>query len=512
MPYSDPTIDLEVTPRTAAPPRFSARPYRLEPAEVPVYDLYSTAELRPWLTRTHPEIRPLVREALEDDERVPLALIQRMRDHCHFNTGRSDLLDPELWNLLVDRAVRTAHLEGILWSPLMRQVVYGPPPAPEPALGASQEEIDYYEQGLDRHAPARGPVADVYWDALAGWMGERATPEDLQALLCAKEDWLFPALLDRLSTTAPDPSLLLRLYAARPMDGEVLLMRAAWTPEAAGVLANHLLHDPEPCAGTAPPYAAFRHIRKEGLWEWKPKAGESERLLGELRCSRAEGALAAAPEPTRGEGADEADTRAVRHWSNRESLLAWLLATHAGLGPGFPSLDEVFEVVRERGTWVEALMANPRTRLDQIRTLVHYCETEHPEWVERGIVDIDGVLMGRADAVADAGFRERLMRSVRTDVLERLVGALDGDERRLTFRRLGLLEPWLAGRMLESDDGTLAGSLCPSDLSVLLASPSSRDRMRALQFIGNLDPESAEDCLGPPPLETEEVARHGRYP
>jgi hypothetical protein len=484
-------------PCADAPAALGDFPFRLESARVDLETLFTAAELAAW--REHLEdLRPdFLQAAFDPDELGPRDLAARIHGEALFGGG--DPTDPEdlscalgLQVFLLERAVRTAHQEKHLFSPLLGEVLYarlpvttreaissflhdeGQPGGPEMILG-----VDAREQ--------------AFADALAEWA---LTREDGFAVLRSLQThWtnVHRSLLQGLrSRTLSAGGFERFLDAFGYVDLDFVADALVRTPEAARVLGEHtirqIVEDEGGMVG-ADAGRVLHALERKGLWTWRPSEDEVR-----AHVARAYEVLM-----------EQKSDPAPRGSLESRYTSADLLIDYGGRGEPLPSLGELIELLGDDPFFVERLAGNRHASLEELEMLARHREQEHPEWSDE-VCDVAWALAIHPTALESAPLRRWLLQGRRTDVLEQILPSLRGVEYRLAFRRLSLLAPADAVDLLENEEER-SRWLLKSDLAPLLASSDGEARMRALQFLQYL-PEGVDDPLPAPVLRTSEKPEH----
>jgi hypothetical protein len=490
------------TLRTDAPriPANAARPpYRLDAEVVDIGALFSAAEIAEWKA-----LHPALPAAWVDDALHPSELIAEECIYGVLEREDAAAMDPFgpagtesrlirdrlLVDLLTERAVRTAHKEGLLWSPLLSHLVYD-------HLSHAERMGEYGDDAWEEESLGDEPRRAAYLEALGRWMVSTAgTPEAsvlLERLPASTRRSLAYWVGAHLPLTAP----VVRWLATAAEGAEGVLAEAATlTPEAAARLGEHLAAELSAGAAgwTAPD--ALRALRQRGLWTWQPAAAEVAALWDEARRT-----LGYLPAQQDAPGLPDAGPSTIE--THQQALRAvQCLIDQADRGAPFPAMEEITQAAGTDVFYFEWAGSSPFLDEDGVRALLEAGDRVR----DRSLGGDLSATLASNDAALGRGEVRRWILGGRDDgTLHRLLerGVWEGDEVRIAFRRLSLLSPYRAVCFLDEHADAAEARLQASDLSVLLASAQAEARMAAIQFLSRL-PNPAER---PDPLPAPEVAQ-----
>jgi hypothetical protein len=474
--------------------------------------LFTPEELAAW--RAHPASRAeLLARALDGDEQVVVELVQETRGWDEgaspdpFASRNSDerLRTGELLDaLLMERAMRAAHEEGILWSPLLQEVIYDGLPIHDRV----REEIPTAAEEARR--AESDPRRAAFLSELAAWVEMAAGEPDASRLLDQLPEHTMGALMHRIARASALPERLFRwLLERRPASLGALAEATRLTPEHAGVLGAQMVDEMLAGRSRLDNADALRTLRRRGLWTWSGAGADVQRLARQARDSFAaeraevEKSMLTGYSPIVGGEEWERAERALRERRRAGQSARFLIDQADRTAEGFPGLEALLDEVGESRYYLWWASSSPFLGEAGVRALLG-------RW--RGAADappvrraITSELTKNPAALRLAEPRRWLLEELRDP--EMLGHALRtemfaGEEARLIFRRIATGAPALAGDFLEDSEAYAASFLLRSDLATLLAGKVARTRMCAIQFLGRLEERGeVRDTLPPIDLD-----------
>jgi hypothetical protein len=487
-------------------------PYREHDASFPIGTLYSEAEVAAWWWGAERGLRPRVERALGPSEVGARELLREIRQWSSREARESapgrgvsdessqdaDGLTPEacayLERLLMDRAVRAAHHEGIVWSPLLSETLYD---APLPREGESAEDVRARDRG---DAPAEDEARRAAFLAEAG-------RNFLNALGSEYAPGFFLALPQKtrvaLVLAVGVDSLLSDRVLSRPSrfftELLELMLSLPLTAEQAARLGERLAQEVYEGTERHDLVQALRTLRSRHGWAWQPRPGQVRVMLmkvDQMHDQRERDLYDEGPES--GFISAEPVVRRDLYDAARARHALLYLIDQADRGGAFPGMEELLGRVAGRAAYLEWAASRPFPDPEGVEQIIT-AWTEEERW-RRG-VDLGAALVANPVVLQGAKARGWLLGNGQALVLRELLfkDVLEGDEARLAFRRLSTVMPASAKEYLEERAEAAARQLLRSDLGQLLSSENAPARMAAIQFLGRLPEADAVQDLLPPP-------------
>jgi hypothetical protein len=499
------------------------RPYRLEAASLEVASLFSEEEIA--ALHTDPHLQSSWRElALSPEETSAIRLIQRLHDWEADAAGNGAYSSQEeqrrahvgsvLEVFVLQRAVRDAHKETLLWSPLLQEAIYD---------GLAAYDRWYAHNGdptWEAECAQNDQRRSNYLSALAEWTVRHAGSEAAAELLRKLPESTRLSLFHRICERHPLlPGLACWLLETGETGARVLAGARTLSPEGARAIGEHLVA--RMASGAAPDRsssAALRTLRQRGLWLWQPAAAELEAL--EARLGSAAPPWDAEDDLPLHYGEEEGTPG--RQWARgsdakreKESVLQirLFLADQVDRGAPFPELGILAagcDDFRSLAEWaVNSPWRDRQMTIDVMRLWDRDGASEERDFSD---FDLAPRLAAEPEVVAMPEVREWLLGDRRPSMLLRLLkaGVWEGDEARLAFRRIAVLRPKSAAEYLRHTRDQAVRVLLRSDLAGLLGCDDAESRLAAIQFLGQMPEEVAPrpDRLPPAPPVPRRAKEH----
>jgi hypothetical protein len=490
----------ERAPRTDAPDIGPAvRPFRLEGAGGTALSLFTEEERAALYAEPDIAADDLAR-ALHSDEQVAIQLLRELHawEHAAANDPRSD---PEpyrrnritdfLTTVLLERAVRSAHQEQILWSPLLSEVIYegADPYERDRAWGDLAEE----EQKSARSNPRR----HSFLCALAHWMVGRAGTEEASALLAKLPHPVRHSLLYWVREQhVLTPEIVDWLLQAGGTRAWILATADALTQEAARALGERLVKQMQGGPVDTGAGAALRALRERGLWEWQAVAGDMDGLLRRARESRPDREVMTFDDAPPFDmllsewEAQNAHRKAAQAEQDSGRQIQRFLIDQADRGRPFPRVCDLLHGPVDAAAAADWVATSPWRSRDSLLAVVRAWDSGEDDlpgpksdWANRLAAD--------PDAIALPEVRVWMLENTYPTTLLQLLnqGVWAGEEAGRAFRRAAQLRAFDAAHFLKSHPDVATALLCRDDLMPLLSSPNSEARLIAIQLIGTLPEE-----------------------